>query len=297
MTLINSFWAHSFSSPIRRIRQSPFMFNGTFCVATCSDDATVKIWETSLNPSNWTLIRTYSNHSSEVKSVEWLNAITIASAGNTDGKIQIWSILSKDQTPTRTIQTPGVMAISSLTLLSNTIHMAVGGSNSIRIYDINNGTLVANLQGHTSWTTDIIQLSSDLLASGGWDYTVRIWNLTTNECKFNLTGHTFGVNRLKQITSQIVASGSYDSTIKLWDFTTGQLIRTLINHTTYIESIDLLFDYGSGQTLIVSGSADLTIKTWDWETGECLNTTKTDIPVMCSLAVVNRNKSLFLCVN
>jgi WD40 repeat protein len=274
-SLVNSFQAHSNS--IYRIKQSPFNTN---YVATCSSDQTVKIWNVS-SSFDWTLITTYSQHSSWVYALEWLDNDTLASAGSFDQTIKLWSPTT-GQTK-RTIQTN--QSVYSLKLLNTNIHLAAGlDSGDINIYNINDGSLVSSLNGHTHFVNDLVQLSADLLASSSWDQTVRIWNLTTNTCKFNLTGHTGVVYGLKQITPNILASGSWDGTIKLWDLTSGQLIRTLTGHTNFIfYSVDLL---NNGQTL-VSGSSDQTIKLWNWSTGKCFSTIQTPDSRILSLAVIN----------
>jgi WD40 repeat protein len=274
-SLVNSFWAHS--NYINRIKHSPFNTN---YVATCSDDTTVKIWNVS-SSFNWTLITTYSQHSSEVYGLEWLDNDTLASAGWYDQTIRLWSPTT-GQTK-RTIQTN--QYVWSLTMLNTNIHLAAGLSyGDINIYNINDGNLVSSLKGHTSQVNDLVQISDELLASSSSDETVRIWNLTTNTCKFILTEHTVWVIGLKQITPNILASGSGDKTIKLWDITSGQLLRTLTGHTNGIEwSVDLL---NNGQTL-VSGSSDQTIKLWNWSTGECLSTIQTTGSRIRSLAVIN----------
>jgi WD40 repeat protein len=274
LSLVYSFQAHSYG--IIRIKQSPFNKDH---VATCSWDGTVKIWYL----SDWAIIQTYSQHTYGVIALDWLDNDTLASAGGNVETIKIWSI-SSGQTK-QTINLNGYTYIWSLKLLNTNIHLAagLGYPGDINIYNINDGNLVSSLKGHSSFVTDLVQISDDLLASaGGSDYTVRIWNLTTNTSKFILTGHTNGVYGLKQITPSILASGSEDATIKLWDTTTGQLIRTLINHTSYIhQSIDLL----NSQTL-VSGSQDRTIKLWNWSTGECLSTIQTNACID-ALAVLN----------
>ncbi len=282
MSLVNSFQAHS--SDIKRIKQSLLNTNtNTNYVATCSADKTVKIWNVSTS-LNWTLITTYSQHSSEVYDLEWLDNDTLASAAWNDETIKLWSPTT-GQTK-RTIQTN--QSVFSLKLLNTNNHLAAGVMyGDINIYNINDGNLVSSLVGHKSNVFDLVQISADLLSSsGGGDNTVRIWNLTTNTCKFILTGHNYGVVGLKQITPSMLASGSVDKTIKLWDITSGQLIRTLTGHTSYIYcSVDLL----NSETL-VSGSFDQTIKLWNWSTGECFSTIQTTGSVIVSLAVININQ-------
>jgi WD40 repeat protein len=280
LSLVISFRAHS--SYINRIKQSPFNTNTNY-VATCSEDQTVKIWNVSSLSFNWTLITTYSQHSSFVRALEWLDQDTLASGSN-DHTIKLW-YPTTGQTK-RTIQTYDYVA--SLKLLNTNIHLAAGlESGDINIYNINDGNLVSSLKGHTNRVRDLVQISANLLASSNWDKTVRIWDLTTNTCKFILTGHTNQVYGLKQITPNILASGSSDTTIKLWDITTGQLIRTLTGHTSAILcTVDLL----NSQTLVSGSYGDQTIKLWNWSTGECLSTIQTPSSNIWSLAVINLNQ-------
>jgi WD40 repeat protein len=278
-SLVKSFQAHS--NAICRIKQSPFNTNTNY-VATCSWDKTVKIWNVS-SSFNWTLITTYSQHSSPVRALEWLDKDTLASADNSVQSIKLWSPTTGQ---TKLTIEPN-QDVYSLKLLNTNIHLAAGlgyPNYDINIYNINDGNLVSSLKGHTSQVNDLVQLSDELLASSSYDKTVRIWNLTTNTCKFILQGHTYGVFGLNQITPSILASGSVDKTIKLWDTTSGQLIRTLTGHTNWIWwSVDLL---NNGQTL-VSGSLDESIKLWNWPTGECFSTIKTPGSYIYALAVIN----------
>jgi WD40 repeat protein len=276
LSLITSFKGHS--STILRIKQSPFNKTSNY-VATCSIDDTVKIWD------SWTLFRTYSEHPSVVNDIEWLDADFVASSG-LYGTIRIWSASSGETN--RTISTTGG-DVQSLKLLKNQIHLAVGYGYpyfKIEIYNINDGSLVATLQGHTSNVFDMLQINESnlLISSGGlFDNTVRIWNLTTNVCKFTLSEHTKGVLALKQITPEIVASASEDSTIKLWNIANGTLIRTLTGHTgPIVHSLDLM---KNGHKLVSGGYEDESIKVWDWSTGEVLSTIQTYSRIY-SLAVV-----------
>jgi WD40 repeat protein len=276
LSLVNSFQAHS--SYIWRIKQSPFNKNTNY-VATCSLDATVKIWNVS-SSFDWTLITTYSQNSSGVFSLEWLDKDTLASVDFQT--IKLWS-MATGQTK-RTIQAN--QYVGSLTMLNTNIHLAAGVGRDINIYNINDGNLVSTLEGHTSSVNDLVQISADLLASSNDDGTVRIWNLTTNTCKF-IIRHTSSVFGIKQITSSILASGSSDQTIKLWDMTSGLEIRTLRGHTNAIQwSVDLL----NSQTL-VSGAINGEIKLWNWSTGECLSTIQAiDSWIgISSLAVIDTN--------
>jgi WD40 repeat protein len=253
--LITTFQAHT--SYIYRIKQSPFNLD---YVATCSQDSTVKIWQL----HNWQLIRTYTGHTNWVYGLEFLNSDIISSSSLDN--IKIWSI-STGQT-SRTIN-PSSYAFS-LKLLNNGVHLAAGlGNYNIEIYNINTGSLITTLTGHTNRIRNLVLIGrgDNLLVSSSEDNSIRIWDLTTYTSKNILNGHTSPVVPLKVITWDLLASGDSAGTIIFWNITSGTRLRTLLGHTNSIyESLDLLSD---NQTL-VSGSRDLTIKYWNTQSGQNL---------------------------
>jgi WD40 repeat protein len=280
LSRINAYYAHHWGISIPRIRQSPF--NSSY-VATCGD-LTVKIWSVaSSSLSDWTLVQTFHHLKSHISDCEWMDGDTLASSGESDGTILIWSVSSGETMRTiNYVSSVYVICLKSLDSSSSRRHLAAGHDKDINIYDIIDGSLFATLKGHENKVRDLAQLNTDILASASEDNTVRIWNLTTHALIFTLTGHTAFVHGLKQITANILASGSDDSTIKLWDISSGQEIRTLMGHTHWIfKSLDLM---DHGQTL-VSGSMDGTVRKWNWSNGEELSSTNVATTIT-SLAVI-----------
>jgi WD40 repeat protein len=289
MSLIKSFQAHSSSIP--RIRQSPF---NSDLVATASGDTLVKVWNvTSSCNTSWELIRTYSNHTSYVFGLEWIDADTVASGGY-DKTINIWSKSSGQNI--RTISTGQL--IWCLQLLSNGFYLAAGLQNgNINIYNKNTGSVFKTLIGHSKVVNDFVLTSSNLLASSSNDKSIKIWDLTTYTLKFNLTGHTSPVRGLKLVSYEILASGSDDFKIFFWNITSGFLIRNLLGHTGIVYySVDLLSD---GQTFL-SGSYDQTIKLWNVTNGQILKTINSSLSIRSLTVLVNltvrgkRNHAFFL---
>ena len=272
--LVKSFQAHA--SLVTRIKKSPW----SNYIATASIDFTAKIWDL-----NWNLIRTYTNHTNQVRSLEWINADTIAT-GSVDSFIKVWSISTG--VTNRSIFVP--TWVWSLQLLSNGFHLAAGLPSTtliytMCIYDINTGSLVSSLYGHTNKVVDFSLINSNLLASSSSDSTILIWNLTTLTPKFNMTGHISNVWGLKLLSSDVIASGSDDTTIKLWNVTSGQIIRNLTGHTGGVRwGLDVL--NANEQTIVSGSSGDFALKIWRWSTGECLNTINTNLSIQ-TLIVLN----------
>jgi len=247
-------------------------------VVTCSGDSSVKIW----NPSNatWSLIQTYTAHTSYVSSIEFINSYTIAS-GSYDQTIQIWLISSGQLL--RNIYADSF--VFCLKLLSNGMHLVAGlFSSMINIYDIKTGDIIFTLSGHQGSVNDLALIrknGNDLLASSSQDKTIRLWSLTLKKAEFILEGHTGAVFGLKLMNADLLASVSYDKNIILWNVTNGVLLRRLTGHSNYLEySIDKL-----NEKTVVSGSMDKSLKLWDWSTGKCLKTIQTRLDIQ-SLAVL-----------
>ncbi len=152
----------------------------------------------------------------------------------------------------------------------------------VNIYDINTGSLIASLDGHSNHVFELELISDDVLASGSDDDTVRIWDLKNYTIKFILDSNGDKVYGLKLVSSNQLASVSKDTKITIWNTALGTY-NTLSGHTSEIRySIDMFND---GKTL-VSGSYDLTIKLWNVNTGSCSNTISTGLKIN-SLAVLN----------
>ena len=272
--IIASFQAHT--SAINHIIQLP---NGY--VATCSLDASVKIWDPY---SNWSLIQRYSNHSSfGVYALEYVSADTMAS-GDRNGSIHLWSISTG--LTLRTICTGQI--VFSLKILG--LYLAAGVYPKVYIYNIENGSLVSETPSTGFNTMDLILLSSDLMAGANSDKTIRIWNLTTNNEIILLKGHTDQVWGVKLISCDILASGSLDNTSRLWNITDGTLIRNLTGHSNSIYwGVDLF-----NEQILVTGSYDQTIKLWNISTGEEVKTINAFLTGgIRSLTVLNSSKGFF----
>lgn len=81
------------------------------------------------------------------------------------------------------------------------------------------------LQGHTSLVGQL-QLSGNILVTGGSDGRVIAFNLATNTCIHRLCAHDNSVTCL-QFDERFIISGGNDGRIKLWDARTGVFLREL----------------------------------------------------------------------
>ena len=150
--------------------------------------------------------------------------------------------------------------------------LAVVSAVGIWLYDVQTGTEVALLGGHTGGVTSVA-FSSDgtMLASGSQDETVKLWAVATHTNIATLRGHTDGVWSVAfSPDGKMLASGAgdpgvrfpADNTVKLWDMETNTNVATLEGHEGRVSSVAFSPD---GQ-ILASGSDDETVKLWDMET-------------------------------
>ena len=167
---------------------------------------------------------------------------------------------------------------SSVAFSPNAPILALGIGLEIHLLDVETGSLLRTLTGHTKPVDDSIAFSPDgtTLASGSYDRTIRVWDVSTGKELALLSGYgvqspSFGGRLAFSPDSTMIALGGYDGTngtIRVWDAETGSLLRTLIGHTDPVTSVAFSPD---GSTF-VSGSHDDTIRMWDTETGSQLRT-------------------------
>lgn len=84
---------------------------------------------------------------------------------------------------------------------------------------------VALLQGHTSLVGQL-QLSDDILTTGGSDGRIIVFNLETMQCLERLCAHDNSVTCL-QFDKRFILSGGNDGRAKVWDMQTGRFLREL----------------------------------------------------------------------
>ena len=272
--LLKSFQAHG-AMFVARIVQLP---NGY--VATDSGDITAKIWDPS---QDWKLVQTYKGHSDWLTGMVYIDSDRIAT-GSYDSSVHIWSI----STGALIRKIPTGSAVSTLGLLKDGTSLLAGcKSGDTEIYNVNTGSRVNTLKGHTKWVEDFVELNNNQLASSSWDFDIRIWDLATGQTKFTLKGHSGFAVGLKLAAPNILVSVSNDKTVRTWDVTTGRAMNTFTGHSGEINwGLDILRD----KRQIVSGSMDKSIKIWDVATSKLLNTINTDVSIF-SLTILNQRTS------
>lgn len=97
--------------------------------------------------------------------------------------------------------------------------------NTVKVWDLNTGTCLHTLTGHTS-LVGLLGLSPNYLVSAAADSSLRIWNSADARLK-QVLANNGGAITCFQHDEQKVVSGS-DGMLKLWDIRKGAFVRDLV---------------------------------------------------------------------
>ena len=240
------------------------------------------------SPSSYTIAKTFTPETSEVKSLAFNPINQTIISGNSDGTISIWH-RDKGLLSSYPIHNSSVNAIA----ISPDGKFLVSGdeSGAIEIFDLINAQSLRSLQGHQAEITSLaFSPDGKTIISSSWDKTIRIWKKYTGQLVNTLTGHSALINAIAPSPDgKILATGSQDKTIRLWDLSTGKSIGVLTGHSLSILSLAISPD---AKTL-ASGSGDGTIKIWSLDSKELINTLQGHTDGIWSLAIAGDNQTLF----
>jgi len=144
----------------------------------------------------------------------------------------------------------------------------------IRIWNIDDGSLVRTLTGHTSAVRSI-DFSSDgtLLASGSEDSTVKLWDVSDGSEIRSIkaaNNEIYGIDISPDGSLLAVIARQRDAFLRLWRVSDGRLERTLIGHST----TPFCVSFSPDGKLVASGNYDGNILVHETDSGRLVFTLK-----------------------
>lgn len=144
--------------------------------------------------------------------------------------------------------------------------------NTARIWDIETGTCLQVLKGHTQWVESVVfSPNGQEVVTASRDKTIRMWDIESGKCVKTFRGHLNWVRSVSYSPEgRRIASGSFDETIRVWDTGTGDCLKVIKGHEGPVHCVVFTKD---GKR-IASSSRDNSIRLWEWESGKCLKIMK-----------------------
>lgn len=137
---------------------------------------------------------------------------------------------------------------------------------TIKLWNIEDGSLVTTLKGHKRgvWGLSFSHMDN-ILASSSGDKTIRIWSLNDYTCLRTLEGHSSSILNLQfiQAGNQIISNGS-DGITKIWNHRDGECALTLDQHEDKIWAcaVSTIKRDDKNLTIISTGGSDASIQTY-----------------------------------
>jgi sugar lactone lactonase YvrE len=262
-------------------------------LATGSDDATARLWDTSTGEQILTLtghrysikavafspdgkrlatgsddlapqvrlwdtstgkqILTLTGHRYSVKAVAFSPDGKRLATGSDDTTARLWDTSTGEQILTLTGHAHSLEAVA---FSSDGKRLATSDGATVRLWDTSTGEQILTLKsyGRMAFSPD-----GKRLATRGEDNTARLWDTSTRKQILTLTGHTNSVNAVAfSPDGKRLATSSFDETVRLWDTSTGEQILTLTGHTKSANAVAFSPD---GKRL-ATGSYDNTARLW-----------------------------------
>ena len=117
----------------------------------------------------------------------------IIASGREDGKIKLWDITTYKCM--RVLQEHN-SEICALAWSPDSKTIASSIDNAVKLYSIETGKLISNLEHGSKVLTITWSLDEQTLASGSNDSTIKLWDVNTGDCIKVLTGHSKGINKI-----------------------------------------------------------------------------------------------------
>lgn len=152
----------------------------------------------------------------------------------------------------------------------------------VRLWRVYDGSLEAELKGHTAWVRSVaFSPNGRLAASASDDDTVRLWDITTGESVLTIQEGVQGVRVLAfSPDGNVIATGGFDSIVRLWRVDDGSLIRELLGHQGWVRALA----FSPDGSLLASGGFDTNAILWRVENGALLHTMEDHASSVLSLA-------------
>ena len=131
--------------------------------------------------------------------------------------------------------------ISCLCPISNGILASGSGDRTIKIWNIEDRSIMSTLSGHTKGVSALCSVNNEELVSGSWGNFLIIWSKSTPGSSIyshrqTLRGHTSSIQGIIRMNNIEMISGERKGDLRMWDINQGVCIR----HIPCVRGFDFL---------------------------------------------------------
>lgn len=227
---------------------------GDYQIATGGGNGQVWLWDTTTGETTGRLQR----HSSGAESIAFIPDGFLIASGALDGSVRLYDMLDgNEQAPLA--EEDDQMPVTSVAFSPDGTLLAAGGGNTIRLWDVEAGTVQSELETEISDIASIaFSPDGTRLVYGGADSTAWVWDMADDHHAL-LEGHAQAVFALAFSTDgRLIVSGD-QGTVRLWDAATGENLVALASPAG--EAVNSVAFSPDG-TLLASGGASGGVVLW-----------------------------------
>jgi COMPASS component SWD3 len=208
-------------------------------IASCSADATIKIWDAVTGE----LSQTLEGHLAGVSIIAWSPDAKYIASGSDDKIIRLWDVATGKSLPTPLVGHHNYVYSLAFSPKGN---MIVSGSydEALFLWDVRTARLMRSLPAHSDpvSSTDFVR-DGTLIASCSSDGLIRIWDTSTGQCLKTLVHEDNApvVSVKFSPNGKMVLAATLDSCVRLWDYVNGRCVKTYQGHKNAKYSINATF--------------------------------------------------------
>ncbi len=243
----------------RDIQEAALSPDGQF-LASVHENGLARLW----NVQTGQEIRTFSGHTSSIKSVAFSPDGKYLLTASSDTTARLWDVGTGHEVHVFSGHSDEVNAA---VFSPDGRYVATGSSDrTAREWDVQSGQLLHIFAGHTDGVMGVaFSPDGKYLVTGGRDGTARLWDVNPKSELPEFRGHSGTVySTAFSPDGQYVLTGSDDHTARVWEARTGQQLRTFVGHDNTVWHVA----FSPDNQFALTGSVDQTVRLWNVKSGE-----------------------------